>query len=181
MRTNTELKQIEGIEKNIALVAITPDNKQVMALSTDGLLMVWDIESGAIVKSQQTGPAANISAINTAFSPDRTRIAIRASDTTVQVWDISSGTYAVLAFYNPDLWVAAASSGKGWNASENGQRFIAFVNEDGSAQPVSRTENNPGTLTAILTGKTAGIFDADKSKYAPVQQMVMALPTPEER
>jgi len=172
MRTNTELKQLSGIKKFIALVAVTPDNKQVMALSTDGLLMVWDIESGDIVKSLQIGAVTGINAFNTAFSPDRTRVALRASDTTVQVWDIASGEYATLAFYYPDLWVAAASSGYGWNASESGQSFIALVSEDGSAQNVSRGENNPGTLSAILTGRTDGLFDADKSRYAPVQQMV---------
>ena len=179
MKTYAQQNQIEGTKLGmIAAVGITPDNKQVLAFTVNGILAVYDTE-GNEIKQIQTGPLAKpghrSTLVNAAFSPDMTRLAVMVSDSTVQVWDIPSGKHAILAFYDPDEWAAVSFAGNGWNASEKGRMLLAQVSENASAEFAAPGNSNPGTLAAILSGKTKGLF-SDENIYAPVQQTVMVQP-----
>ena len=168
MQTNSEARTFEGLKTFIWTVTISPDKKYVMALDENGLLKVWELESGKEIQSFQIGPISNDTRLfarrgavrDVAFSPDATRIALRNSENYIQVWDIASGQCVSFAFYEEDKWAVISEKGNAWNtAGQNeGISFIASVDGKGNQTMITQASNNVETLTKILTGKTGAVL-----------------------
>ena len=67
----------------------SPDNQQMVTLSDDGVIRIWNVMTGQLlhVLNRQSNPAWNI-----AFSPDGRRIVSTAPASGFQMWDAFSGT-----------------------------------------------------------------------------------------
>jgi WD40 repeat protein len=154
MRANRELRQFDTAILPTAAVAISADNKQVMAMDQVGTLIVWDAETGREIKRMTTNRAEGLNPSSAVFSPDSTRIAFITSAYNVEVWHIPSGEGAALAIFTPEQWTAVATGGGSWNASQLGRRYAGYINNDGATETVSELSGNPELLQAILTGKT---------------------------
>jgi len=162
MKANKELRKFEFPTQRIqfgnypmAAVAVSADNKRVMALNDQGVLRVWDAATGELIR-RITIQADNLNSRTAVFSPDGSRLALITTTYSIEVWDILSGEQAFLTIYTPEQWSAVASSGRSWNASELGRRYVGYINKTGEAEPVKQVSGDTGMLQEILTGKSDG-------------------------
>jgi len=164
MQSNSEVRKFEGLKEFIWAAAITPDKKYVMAADQNGLLKVWDVESGREVQSFQTGPISSDTRVyvrggssrEAAFSPDGTRFALKNAENYIQVWDIASGQCVSFALYDEDKWAVISENGNSWNTAgqSDGISFVASVDSKGNQTMVTQASNNVDALIKILTAKT---------------------------
>jgi hypothetical protein len=157
MRANRELRQFDTATLPLlptAAVAVSADNKRVMAMDRSGTLTVWDAETGELIKRKTSDRVADLNSDSAVFSPDATRIAFITKAYNVEVWEVASGESAALVVYTPDQWAAVATGGGSWNTSQLGRRYAGYVNDDGLIETVSEPSGNPELLQAILTGKS---------------------------
>ncbi len=69
-------------------VAITPDGRQAVSASTDGVLRLWDLQSGECLRTFEGHESA---VIDVAVSPDGRHIISTSEDKTLRLWDLQSG------------------------------------------------------------------------------------------
>ena len=69
-------------------VAFSPDGRWLAAGATDGLIYVWDAQTGGLLRWME-GHAGGVTSV--AFSPDGERLASGSDDRTVRLWDAASG------------------------------------------------------------------------------------------
>ncbi|MBV1856694.1 WD40 repeat domain-containing protein [Catellatospora tritici] len=73
----------------VTALAISADNKMIAGGTSDGLLLVWDADTGSLRHSV----AAHRDTIEAlAFTPDGSRLVTSSQDDTTLVWDCTSGT-----------------------------------------------------------------------------------------
>ena len=72
----------------IRCVTLTPDGRRVVAGSDDGLLRVWDLETGASLLSL---PGHEWFIGGVAVTPDGRRVVSASHDKTLKVWDLDTG------------------------------------------------------------------------------------------
>jgi WD40 repeat protein len=77
----------ESDSKHMNTAQFSPDGEQVLTASNDGLALLWDINSGKIIKSFYH-PYGGVS--SAMFSPDGTKIVTASSDKTAVLWDIKT-------------------------------------------------------------------------------------------
>jgi WD40 repeat protein len=68
-------------------VSFSPDGSLLAAACSDGMVRVWEVDSGKVVRGYR-GPAPTQSAV---YSPDGTRLASAHGDGTVRLWDTATG------------------------------------------------------------------------------------------
>ena len=82
------LRILTGHSDSVNAIAITPDGKQMVSGSEDGVLKVWDLETGKQLLTL-SGHSKLVTAI--AISPDNKRVISASEDGTLRVWDLSQG------------------------------------------------------------------------------------------
>ncbi len=154
-----------GHTDSVTSVALSPDEKTMLSTSWDGVLMLWDIETGEILRQFE----GHTNAINDVdFSADG-RMAISGSeDKTAILWDVQTGqiirrfdsynTAIVAVEFSPDGQSIVAA---GW---DDGLPVIRWDIETG--QVIQRYEGNATGMqglaftpdgSAILSGSNDGI------------------------
>lgn len=83
----TAIKTITTGKKAISRIQFNTDGKNVISLSQDNNVKVWDINAGTEVR---TILASKKAIKNIAFSPDNTRVAVSIGDN-IEVYDVNSG------------------------------------------------------------------------------------------
>ena len=74
----------DGLKGKVESVAWSSDGKRLAAGGNDGLIWVWDRETGRALSLQ--GHAGAVGSL--AWSPDGTRLLSGGSDQTVRVWKV---------------------------------------------------------------------------------------------
>jgi len=82
------LLNLEGHSSGVYHVALTPDGKRAVSASWDNTLKVWDLESGACLKTLE-GHSGGVNHV--AITPDGERAVSASNDKTLKVWDLESG------------------------------------------------------------------------------------------
>jgi WD40 repeat protein len=82
------LQTLEGHNREVNLVAFSPDLATLASTSWDSTVKIWDASTGACLQTLE----GYINAFNSvAFSHDSARLATASWDRTVKIWDASSG------------------------------------------------------------------------------------------
>jgi WD40 repeat protein len=97
----------------ILSVAFSPDGKMLAAGCNDGLVIVWEVPSGAVVKSL---PDHQKAVNSVAFSPDGNLLASGSDDSTIRLWDLTTWAahdlketrYIRVVAFSPDSKTLAA-------------------------------------------------------------------------
>ena len=78
----------EGHEGSVNAVAVTPDSKCIVSGSRDKTICVWDLDTGACLKTLE-GHADGVNAV--AVTSDGKRIVSGSDDNTIRVWNLDTG------------------------------------------------------------------------------------------
>jgi len=75
----------------IRAVDISPDGKYALGGGANGVIKLWNIDSGKEIKSYQAHPAGLTGVFSACFSPDGKYILSSGSDAVIKLWDVSTG------------------------------------------------------------------------------------------
>jgi WD40 repeat protein len=81
---------INAHKGTIGGLAFSPDGNTLATGGGDGLVKLWDVNSGKEQRTLRDDPGDPVSAL--AFSPDGKLLAAVGADRAVQVWDVAAGT-----------------------------------------------------------------------------------------
>jgi WD40 repeat protein len=138
--TGKELFRLGKHPGMVNSVAYSPDGRRLASGSNDGIIMVWDADTGREALAFHS--AEGISGL--AFSPDGRRLAAAAGNNLVKVWDVTTqnealvlrghkDTVATVAF-SPDGWRLASGGGDGavklWDATATAEAFTLSAFSD---------------------------------------------------
>ncbi len=135
----------EGVEETVplaALVAYHPTGEQIASAAGDGMIKVWDANSGDLLLEWQ-GHTAAVNALT--FSPDGTTLLSGGDDAALYQWDISTGTQ-VRAFEGHVGRVLSA------DFSANGQRIISSTADDPNPPENTTVEDRVARVWDAQTG-----------------------------
>jgi WD40 repeat protein len=82
------IRTLEGHIGSVNAVAVTPDGHRAVSASADGMLRVWDLESGRTVRRLE-GHTGWVNAV--AVAPDGRRAISASGDETLRIWDLDTG------------------------------------------------------------------------------------------
>lgn len=120
----------------VLTMAFSPDGKYALSGGTDGSIRLWDVSSGAELRTMQ-GHTGWVGTNAVAFSPDgRFIVSVGGSDGLAKLWDISSGTLMRTFKVSDDRFAAARRFTvgliNGWVAfTPNGEQ-IFYMGSDAS-------------------------------------------------
>jgi len=168
---------LKGHGSNVYGVAFSPDGKQLVSVSADKTVRLWDIEQKKALKTIATQGGAVYSV---AFSPDGKQLVTGSADKTVRLFDLASGNeirryngpeFPVYTVgFSPDgSMIAAAGVGLGakrkvflWNIENPAPSKVIEQHRD----DIYRVQFNPqGTrlLTAGYSG-SVNVWDVGTGK-----------------
>ncbi|MEJ2209520.1 MAG: BTAD domain-containing putative transcriptional regulator [Anaerolineae bacterium] len=172
------LLTLSGQTSEVTRIAPSPDGKFLAAASTDGHVVVWDLESG-LEKLRLGGHGGSVT--NVAFSPDGQHLATTSTDRKARVWDWLTPSHEVLtlaAHAGRINGMALSPDGKrlattGWDRTARvwnlatGEELLEIVG--GGSAPEVWAQNiafSPdGTrLTTVAVDGSARVWEADTGK-----------------
>src|SRR5262249_29669266 len=106
-----KLSSLTDTGKSITAAAFDPSGGQIMTISIDGLIRIWDRATGNELMSLKRPNSGMIRAA--AFSPDATRLASASWDKTVDLWDLTTGALIASLSGHTDSVEAVAFSPDG--------------------------------------------------------------------
>jgi WD40 repeat protein len=87
-------------------VAFSPDGARVVSASRDKTVKLWDVSSGALLRTFQ-GHSDEVTSV--AFSPDGTRVLSGSQDATMKLWDAATGELLRTFQHRSDVWVESVA------------------------------------------------------------------------
>ncbi len=94
VRTGRQLKVMTEIGGPVISVAFSPDGKTFATGGWDGIVRLWDTETGVLLKKMRLSffpPGAVGMVRSVAFSPDGEKLAAGILDGNVIIWDVRTG------------------------------------------------------------------------------------------
>lgn len=130
---------------SIHQLVFSPDNQELLGVSKDRVIHLWNVQSGKLLKRFQ-GHEATIEQVQ--FSPDGQRIVTASEDRTARIWQVSSGKLLTVLTHHDGVTSAYFSP--------DGQ-LVVTASRDGTARVMDATT---GTLRVVLTGHRGPVLDA---------------------
>ena len=84
-RSGVRLAQLRSVEIQASGVAMAPDGRRAVSASWDKTLKVWDLATGAVLRTLE-GHTSSVNAV--AVTPDDQRAVSASWDKTLKVWDL---------------------------------------------------------------------------------------------
>jgi WD40 repeat protein len=166
-----EVLDIAGHKDLVRGVAYSPDGRRLATAGGEGIVMIWDAQSGRLLRKVAAYDSSVMAVHDVAFSPDGTRLAGAILDCTVRIWDAATGrelrklqghTYNVTrVVFSPDgRQLATASEDhtvKVWDA-DTGQELLTLA---GHADGVAGVAFSPdgGCLVSASYDNTVKVWD----------------------
>lgn len=157
LSSRIRLQALDSDGMRLQAIAISPDGRRALGGGADGMLRLWDMDSGNLVRSFgiPQGPLV----YGVAFLPDGKRAVSAGGDATLRLWDIDSGAEirSLTGHTNTVYSVAVSSDGKRilsgsldrtarlWDADTGGE-IARFGGHEGPVYSVAFTKDG------ILTG-----------------------------
>lgn len=91
LATGNEIKEFTGNSEAVRSVTFSPDGQQVISLSRNNVLKIWDITSGKEIRTQSLEGHPKDTVYTAAFSSDRLQALTGSEDETLKLWNIPSG------------------------------------------------------------------------------------------
>ncbi|MGO8796943.1 MAG: AAA family ATPase [Candidatus Sulfotelmatobacter sp.] len=82
------LRTLEGPDRNVTRVSVTPDGRRAVSGGEDKTLRVWDLESGACLRTLE-GHLSSVTSVS--VTPDGRHAVSGSEDHTVRLWDLENG------------------------------------------------------------------------------------------
>ncbi|MHC6201585.1 WD40 repeat domain-containing protein [Breznakiellaceae bacterium SP9] len=151
--------------------SISANGRQLVSASDDGTVRVWDIATGAVLKTLSGQAAAIICA---AFSPDGRYVASGANNRTIRIWDLSDGSnaYQILTGHGNDIVSLSYSRDGKQLLSSSSDRTIKVWDAASGKELKSISLSSTAFASAfspdgklILAGTAAGtvkVFDVER-------------------
>ncbi|KAG9076262.1 hypothetical protein FRC06_009602, partial [Ceratobasidium sp. 370] len=164
----------------VMAVAISPDSRRVVSGSSNGMVRVWDMDTGALVGDPLIGHSAAVASV--AFSPDGRRIVSGSYDETVRMWDANTGgligsplvehphrVYSV-AFSPDGRYTAHGTSGNAvriWNGETSTSTGSPFVASSGRISSVAFSSDG----RYIASGSMDGVQLWNAAEVTPIGKL----------
>ncbi|KAG2066622.1 hypothetical protein BDR04DRAFT_1160067 [Suillus decipiens] len=126
-------------------VAISPDRKRVVCGSNDGVIQVWDMETGEALGTPLRGHSGAVRCI--AISSDGKRIVSGSNDHTIRMWDLETGKSLGSPLRGHTTYVLSIA------ISPDGQRIVS----SGEKTILVWDVQTGGLLVAPLEGHTSPV------------------------
>jgi eukaryotic-like serine/threonine-protein kinase len=134
--TGKELVHVGTHPNLVNSVAYSPNGRLLASGSVDGVVNVWDAESG-----KQTAVFHHADGISgLAFGPDCRQLAAAAGNSVVKIWDVTNKHEAVVLRGHRDTVASVAFSPDGWRlASGSGDGTVKLWDPTAAAEAVTLT------------------------------------------
>jgi WD40 repeat protein len=146
------VRYLRGHPSLLQSAVFSPDGKHLITVGSEGLVLVWDVESGELLQPLVGHDPAQL--VNrAAFSPDGDILATGSDDTTIILWDPESGEI-IRRLIGHDNWVQAL------DFSPDGSRLIS----SGGDRSIYIWDVNTGQLLTVLPEHSGPVWDV---AYSP--------------
>lgn len=159
------------VEESFSSMAVL-DARRVVTGSDDGSVMVWDVDSGALLRELRghAGPVRAVAALPGG------RVVSGSDDATLRIWDVETGrTTSTLAGHTTDVVaVAALSDGRIVSGAGRFGSDLKLRVWDATGAPLATIDDSPADLAVlpsgrVVAGSTAGfvrVYDLDRPGLA---------------
>ena len=143
-----EIESWQGHKEWVNGIRFSPDGLSFASVSDDGLLKVWETNSGKNFLTFR-GHIAGLNQL--AWHPDGKKVYTTSADNTVKVWDINNPGELVFKASIVGPWNAPLSPDGKWMAPVNSDKYLAVYNLN-----TGKPENFLDSLSAF-----AAVFSSD--------------------
>ncbi|HEY5934309.1 MAG TPA: protein kinase [Kofleriaceae bacterium] len=176
VRSRRVLHTLGGHRGAVYMAAWSRDTRRLATCSRDGIVRIWEVTSGALVRELPLGAVCDA----VAFSPDGSHVAT-ADRRIARIWPLASGRetafvghqtkIVMVAFAADGLFVTASHDGTArvWNAA-TGRQLDLF------AHPAMIADASLGGQLAVASGERVFLWRAELASLAGARQLVDALP-----
>jgi WD40 repeat protein len=170
-----ELRRFEGHTGWVNSVALGPDGQTALSGSDDGLVILWDIETGEAIHRLK-GHAGGVNSV--ALSPDGRTALSGSDDATLILWDVETGepirrferhTGAVNCVgFSPDGQTVLSGSGDSTLVLWNVETGAATVRFEGHTRGVVGMAFSPdgGSVLSVSDDNTLRMWDVETGEQA---------------
>lgn len=104
LATGEEIRQIPNPVSDNARVRFSPDSRHLMTGGVDMPAKLWDVETGALIRTFETEDPSAAPGLGMAFTPDGRQVVIGGQDGGVRLWDVATGAL-LREFHGHTDWV----------------------------------------------------------------------------